>query len=191
MSNPALSFGLPLALNTTPIEGLLQLDVPVHGDNRGWFKENWQREKMIELGLPDLGPVQNNISFNKSRGTTRGIHAEPWDKFISVATGSVFGAWVDLREGPAFGTVFTTVISPSVAIFVPRGVGNAFQTLEDSTAYTYLVNAHWSPDAEYTFLNLADETVGISWPVPLSDAELSAKDIDHPRLADVIPFRAD
>lgn len=184
-----IRFGLPLALRAAPIEGLQVIDIPVHGDNRGWFKENWQREKMTALGLPDLGPVQNNISFNKSRGTTRGIHAEPWDKYISVATGSVFGAWVDLREGAGFGTVFTTVIDPSVAVFVPRGVGNAFQTLEDSTAYTYLVNAHWSPDAKYTFLNLADETVAIDWPLPLEDAELSAKDLAHPRLADVSPMR--
>lgn len=189
MNADQLRFELELAVHATSIEGLLRIDLPVHGDNRGWFKENWQRQKMVDAGLPDLGPVQNNISFNKSRGTTRGIHAEPWDKFISVATGSVFGAWVDLREGPAFGSVYTTVITPSVAVYVPRGVGNAFQTLEDSTAYTYLVNEHWSPDAEYTFLNLADETVNIAWPVPLADAELSAKDLEHPRLADVDPIR--
>lgn len=184
-----LEFGLPLALHTTSIEGLQRWDIPVHGDNRGWFKENWQRQKMVDLGLPDLGPVQNNVSFNKTRGTTRGIHAEPWDKFISVSTGSVFGAWVDLREGPGFGSVYTTVITPAVAIFVPKGVGNAFQTLEDSTAYSYLVNEHWSPDAEYTFLNLADETIGIGWPVPLEEAELSAKDQEHPRLSEVRPMR--
>lgn len=184
-----IEFGLPLACHTTPIEGLQRWDIPVHGDNRGWFKENWQRQKMLDLGLPDLGPVQNNISFNKTRGTTRGIHAEPWDKFISVATGSVFGAWVDLREGPRFGTVYSAVITPAVAIYVPRGVGNAFQTLEDSTAYSYLVNEHWSPDAKYTFLNLADETVAIQWPVPLEAAELSAKDLQHPRLDSVTPMR--
>ena len=40
------------------------------------------------------------MSFNAQRGATRGIHAEPWDKFVSVATGRVFAAWVDLREGP-------------------------------------------------------------------------------------------
>lgn len=188
MNTSALEFGLPLAAHSTTIGGLLRLDIPVHGDNRGWFKENWQREKMVAAGLPDIGPVQNNISFNKSRGTTRGIHAEPWDKFISVATGAVFGAWVDLREGSAFGTVYTTIITPSVAVYVPRGVGNAFQTLEDSTAYSYLVNAHWSPESAYTFLNLADETVNIDWPVPLDKAELSAKDVAHPRLVDVTPM---
>ncbi|MBG6223464.1 dTDP-4-dehydrorhamnose 3,5-epimerase [Arthrobacter sp. CAN_A2] len=184
------TFSKPLAVHETPIPGVLLLDLPTHGDNRGWFKENWQRAKMIAAGLADFGPVQNNISFNETAGTTRGIHAEPWDKFISVATGRVFGAWVDLREGPSFGAVFTAELDPSAAIFIPRGVGNAFQTLEDGTAYTYLVNDHWSADAQgqYVFLNLADETAAIPWPIPLADAELSDKDRNHPRLADVTPL---
>ncbi len=177
-----------LAAHETPIPGLVLVDLPVPGDNRGWFKENWQREKLLALGLPDLGPVQNNISFNDAVGTTRGIHAEPWDKYVSVATGRIFGAWVDLRDGPTFGTVFTAEIDPSRAILVPRGVGNAYQTLEPDTAYTYLVNDHWSPDGTYTFLNLADETVAIDWPIPLADVEISAKDRAHPRLADVTPM---
>ena len=178
-----------LAVRTTPIPGLLVLDLPVHGDARGWFKENWQREKMLAAGLPDVGPVQNNISYNQAVGVTRGIHAEPWDKYISVASGRVFGAWVDLREGPSFGAAFWHEITPGVAVFVPRGVGNAFQTLEAPAAYTYLVNDHWSAaaQAEYTFLHLADETAAIPWPIPLARAELSAKDQQHPRLAEVVP----
>lgn len=131
--------------------------------------------------------MQNNISFNRNVGTTRGIHAEPWDKFISVATGRVFGAWVDLRAGDGFGRLVTAEIDPSIAVLVPRGVGNAFQTLEADTAYTYLVNDHWTPDAQYTFLNLADEATGVPWPIPLESAELSDKDRQHPRLADVVP----
>ncbi|MDN6798968.1 MAG: dTDP-4-dehydrorhamnose 3,5-epimerase family protein, partial [Propionibacterium sp.] len=184
----ALDHEKQLAATTTPIPGFLVFDLTVHGDNRGWFKENWQRAKMTALGLPDFGPVQNNISFNDEVGVTRGIHAEPWDKFISVATGRVFGAWVDLREGPSFGTVFTCEIDPGVAVYVPRGVGNAYQTLEPNTAYTYLVNAHWSPEAKYTVLNLADETVAIDWPIALDDAILSDKDRAHPRLDAVTPF---
>ncbi|MBP2411536.1 dTDP-4-dehydrorhamnose 3,5-epimerase [Arthrobacter stackebrandtii] len=185
-----IEFSKPLTATQTPIPGVILYELPVHGDNRGWFKENWQREKMLALGLPDFVPVQNNISFNEKAGTTRGIHAEPWDKFISVATGKIFGAWVDLRQGPSFGAVFTTVMDPSQAIFIPRGVGNAFQTLEDNTAYTYLVNDHWSADAQgqYTFLNLADEQTAINWPIPLGQAELSEKDKNHPRLAQVTPM---
>ena len=181
-------FGKELARTETNIPGLVVFDLPVHGDSRGWFKENWQREKMTALGLPDFGPVQNNVSFNDAVGTTRGIHAEPWDKWVSVATGRIFGAWVDLREGPTFGQVFTTELDPSRAIFVPRGVGNSYQTLEPDTAYTYLVNDHWSPDAEYAFLNLADETAAVAWPIPLAEVEISAKDRAHPRLAHVSPI---
>jgi dTDP-4-dehydrorhamnose reductase len=179
-----------LKVSTTPIEGLLVVELEVHADNRGWFKENWQRAKMVELGLPDFGPVQNNMSFNTTAGATRGIHAEPWDKFVSLARGRIFGAWVDLRPGPGFGTSFTLEMGVQTAVFVPRGVGNAFQTLEDETAYSYLVNDHWSLAAResYTFVNLADETLAIDWPIPLEQAELSEADKAHPRLDAVVPM---
>ncbi len=171
----------------TPIPGLTLWEIPVHGDNRGWFKENWQRAKMVAAGLPDFGPVQHNISFNDTAGTTRGIHAEPWDKYISVGFGRIFGAWVDLRRGPTFGTVFTAELDPSRAVFVPRGVGNAFQTLEPRTVYSYLVNDHYSPDAHYPSVHPGDEALGIAWPIPLERAELSAKDLAQGTLAQVTP----
>lgn len=189
-SAKVIQYGKALQVSATPIPGLMVIDLPVHGDNRGWFKENWQREKMVAAGLPDFDPVQNNVSFNEAAGTTRGIHAEPWDKYVSVVTGRIFGAWVDLRAGPTFGTVFTAEIDASRAIFVPSGVGNAFQTLEPKTGYIYLVNDHWTPDAEYAAVNLADETLAIGWPIALDDAELSAKDRAHPRLDDVSPVSA-
>lgn len=185
------AFEKNLSVTETGIEGLKVVELSVHGDSRGWFKENWQRAKMVALGIPDLHVVQNNVSFNAERGVTRGIHAEPWDKFISVATGSVFGAWVDLRQGSAtYGRVYTTTLDPSRAIYVPRGVGNSFQALEDGTAYTYLVDAHWSAELKrtYTFVNLADPELHIEWPIPLDQAILSDADRRHPFLKDVVPM---
>jgi dTDP-4-dehydrorhamnose 3,5-epimerase len=186
-----IQFEKELRVEGTGIEGLKVVELSVHGDARGWFKENWQRAKMCALGVPDLRVVQNNVSFNAERGVTRGIHAEPWDKFVSVATGSVFGAWVDLRQGsPTYGRVFTCTLDPSRAIYVPRGVGNSFQALEDGTAYTYLVDAHWSAGLRgtYTFVSLADPALGIDWPIPLPEATLSEADRHHPMLADVTPM---
>ena len=173
-----MDFEKELKAERTNIPGLIVFDLPVHGDNRGWFKENWQRAKMTALGLPDFEPVQNNISLNTKKGVTRGIHAEPWDKYISIAIGAVFGAWVDLRPGESFGQVYTTRLDPSKAIYVPRGVGNSFQALEDGTAYTYLVNAHWSLEQKrtYTFVNLADPDLHIDWPIPLEESERSEAD---------------
>src|SRR5829696_6394253 len=180
-----------LEIKQTPIPGLLVISLDVRSDNRGWFKENWQRQKMVDLGLPDFAPVQNNMSFNNRVGATRGIHAEPWDKLVSLATGRIFGAWVDLRQGDGFGRCFTAEIGPETAVFVPRGVGNAFQTLAEHTAYSYLVNDHWSPAAKdsYTFVNLADETLAIAWPIPLEQTDRSAADLEHPRLGSVVPMR--
>lgn len=177
-----------LTVKESPIPGLFVIKLPVHGDNRGWFKENYQKEKMEALGLPSFEVVQNNFSFNDKKGATRGLHAEPWEKFISVANGSVFGAWVDLRKGPSFGTKFTIEINPGVAVFVPRGVANGYQTLEDNLTYTYLVNAHWSPDAKYTFVNLFDPEVGIEWPISKDGAIISEKDANHPLLKNVTPL---
>ena len=186
-----IAFEKDLSVAETGIEGLKVVDLAVHGDSRGWFKENWQRAKMTALGIPDLRVVQNNVSYNEKRGVTRGIHAEPWDKFISVARGSVFGAWVDLREGSAtYGKVYTCTLDPSRAIYVPRGVGNSFQALEDGTVYTYLVDAHWSLELKrtYTFVNLADPDLAIDWPIPLEEATVSEADLNHPMLRDVVPM---
>jgi len=177
-----------LAVRETNIPGFYIIDLAVHGDNRGWFKENYQKAKMEALGLPAFGVVQNNFSYNEEKGATRGLHAEPWEKFISVANGKVFGAWVDLRKGESFGETLTLEITPEVAVFVPRGVANGYQTLEEKVTYTYLVNAHWSPEAQYTFVNLFDPAHGISWPISKDEAIISDKDAGHPMLADVIPM---
>ncbi len=178
-----------MTLRETEIPGLLILDLVLHGDDRGWFKENWQRAKMTELGLPDFGPVQHSVAMNATAGVTRGFHAEPWDKLISVANGRIFGAWVDLRAGATFGTVVTEELGPETAVFVPRGVANGYQSLVDETVYSYLVNDHWSPEKRnaYGYVNLADETLGVRWPIPLSDATMSDADVAHPRLNEVSP----
>lgn len=175
-------------LEHTTIPGLLIVRSPVHRDARGWFTEAWQRAKMVAAGLPDFGPVQHNVSHNAARGSTRGIHAEPWDKLVTVVHGRVFGAWVDLRAGEGFGRSVTLEIEPGTAVFVPRGVGNSYQALADGTVYSYLVNEHWRPDLTYPALALDDPTVAIDWPIALSDSEISDKDRANPRLEEVTPF---
>ncbi|GMA40688.1 hypothetical protein GCM10025883_27330 [Mobilicoccus caccae] len=71
-------------------------------------------------------------------------------------------------------------------------MGNAYQTLEPATAYAYLVNEHWSPEAKerYTFVQLGDPVLGIDWPIPLERATVSDADRTHPVLADSRPVTA-
>lgn len=176
---------MTVRVETTSIPGLLLVHLEVHRDDRGWFKENWRREAMTAAGLPDLGPVQHNIAFNATHGVTRGFHAEPWDKLVSVASGRAFGAWLDLRAGDGFGRVHHLEIDPALTVLVPRGVANAYQALEDGTAYSYLVNDHWRPDA--TYLAVDPGSVDVPWPVPLDEAVLSDKDRRLPGLDAVSP----
>jgi dTDP-4-dehydrorhamnose 3,5-epimerase len=178
-----------LHVSKTDIPGLLVVALAVHGDSRGWFKESFQKAKMVEQGFPaDFNVIQNNISYNAQRGVTRGIHAEPWDKYISISVGSAFAAIVDLRKGDTFGKVLTFELNPGIALYVPRGCGNSYQSLEDGTTYSYLVNEHWSPDAKYIHVNLSDPDLKIQWPLPLEMAELSPKDKVNPMLKDIQPM---
>lgn len=175
----------------TAIPGLIIFDVSHVGDERGYFQEKYQHQKLVAAGLPkDFRIVQNNVSYNKESGVTRGFHAEPWDKYVSMVTGKVFVAFVDMRKGKSFGKVVTAELTPNQAAFVPKGVGNSFQTLEPDTYYLYSVNDHWQPDQhdKYSFANLADPDIGVQWPVALENAILSERDRNHPLLKDVVPL---
>jgi len=181
--------GIPegLSVEKTGIDGLFRVRLQVHGDSRGWFKESYQRAKMTELGLPEFEIVQNNVSYNEQAGVVRGIHAEPWEKFISPAHGRVFAAIVDLREGDGFGRLETFELGVGDAIFVPRGCGNSYLALEPQTVYSYLVNEHWRPGITYPAVDLFDETLAIDWPMSREQMTVSEKDSRNPPLSQVQP----
>ena len=178
------------------IPGMWEFDIPVRGDNRGWFKENVQKEKMVPLGFPERffaeGKLQNNVSFNHKHAL-RGLHAEPWDKYVSIVDeGKVIGSWVDLREGDTFGNTYQTIIDASKGIFVPRGVANGFQVLTDQAVYSYLVNDYWALELKpkYAFVNYADPELNLKWE-NLEEAQVSEADKNHPLLKDVKPLKAE
>lgn len=178
-------------INKIAIQGLLEIDITLIEDARGWFQEKFQKEKLVTLGFPkDFTPVQHNVSYNREVGVTRGIHAEPWQKYISVISGEVYAVFVDLRKGETFGKKVVIVIDPSKAVFVPLGVANSFQTMEAETYYSYLVDKHWSPEMsdKYKSVNLADPDLAIDWPISLDKAIISEKDKKHPALKDIKPF---
>lgn len=177
-----------LKVTKTQISGFFLIDLDLIEDDRGYFKENYQREKLEALGLPHFEICQNNVSFNKDIGATRGLHAEPWEKYVSLTTGRAFCAWVDLRKGPGFGRTFTFTLTPDKAVFVPRGVANGYQALEKDTVYNYLVNDFWSPDKKYQAINLFDPDLDIKWPIIKDKSLLSDKDLINPMLSEITPM---
>jgi len=174
---------------TTAIPGLLIFNVTKVEDDRGYFQEKFQRAKLVAAGLPeDFTIVQNNISYNAQDGATRGLHAEPWEKYISVVNGRAFCAWVDIRKGDSFGTVVYHEVNPETTVFVPRGVANGYQALEAGVVYSYLVSDHWSPDGQYQSVNMFDPELNIPWPITKEQSVISEKDLNNPLLADVTPM---
>ncbi|MGW7686719.1 dTDP-4-dehydrorhamnose 3,5-epimerase family protein [Kribbella sp. NPDC054772] len=167
----------------TTIPGVLRIELEVQPNHDGWFKENFHRAKLAEIGL-DV--VQHNVAYFEFAGVVRGIHAEPWDKYLSPSSGRVFAAIVDLRDTATFGTVETFELGTSDALYVPRGVGNSFCTLTPHTTYNFLVNEYWSP--ERVSVDLFDPELAIDWPVqPLW---YTKKDAANPSLEQLRQQRA-
>lgn len=178
-----------LAVRTTKIPGMLIVEQVINADGRGWMKENFQLRALLPLGFPaDFQPVGNQVASIRHRGFTRGIHADTVNKFISVTRGEAFAAIVDLREGDTFGALETVTLTPSIAIYVPKGCGNSYQTLADDVQYTYLEDQRVSPDPS-TNVALGDPNLAVVWPIPLDEATMLADDRDRPALPDVVPVK--
>ena len=177
--------------HTTDIPGLIIFDVSAMRDERGYFQEKFQHGKLVAAGMPaSFQQVQTNITYNKQPGATRGGHAEPWDKYVSVVAGKVFFAAIDLRAGQTFGKVVSVEVTPEIALFVPKGVASSYQALEPECYYYYSIGSERTPElmARALFVNVADPALAINWPISLDKAVLSEKDRNHPMLADVKPF---
>jgi len=182
----------------TSIPGLFVVHAPSHEDLRGSFTEIWQEEKVTAGGLPSLRPVQQNKSINLGRGVTRGIHGEPWEKFVSLFYGQIFCVIVDLRpQSPTFKRWESFELAwdenPARALYLSRGLGNSFQTLSDVAVYSYLVTSHWDDAllSEYVQVNVADPELAIPWPIPLEEMILSDKDRALPTVRERLERRHD
>ena len=180
-----------LRIEQTRIPGLLVVRLALQPNDDGWFMEDWHRAKMVALGLPDFRPVQHNVTHVVSRGITRGFLAEPWDRLVAVVRGRAMGAWVDLRSGVGFGHTHSCDLEPGTAVFVPRGVANAHQVLEDDTTFAFLLEHHWTPQARdrASSVDPFDPALAVPWPIGREDAIVAHRDLMHPRLADARPMQ--
>lgn len=174
-----------MQIENSQIPGVALLTLDIFADERGCFKEAWKTGVLKEHGLPDIVPVQYNVSESR-RGVIRGIHAEPWDKYIHVPYGEVFAAIVDLREDqPSFGRVDTFTLDRTKALFLPKGVGNSFQALSELAVYTYLVTGLWQKDNPYPALACDDPDLAIPWPIQGDAVIVSEKDRHNRRFKEV------
>ena len=174
----------------TALPGCLILEPRVFGDERGFFYESFNADRLREAGL-DLQFRQGNVS-RSMRGVLRGLHYQwpkPQGKLVSVLEGEVWDVAVDIRRGsPSFGQWVAVVLSAENRrhFWIPEGFAHGFVTLSESALFTYVCTDTYDAAAD---ANIAwnDGQLAIDWPI--AEPLLSAKDAAAPLLADVSPER--
>lgn len=181
-----------MKIETLPLAGLLLIEPSRIGDARGFFSETFRADR-FEAAAGPVRFVQDNHSLSAERGTIRGLHYQKTPraqgKLIRVTKGAILDVAVDIRTGsPSFGQHVAIELSAENwrQLWVPEGFLHGFCTLTDATEVTYKVTDYYSPEHD-AGVRWDDPDIGISWPVPVSEAQLSGKDRNAPLLREIGP----
>ena len=138
-------------------------------DERGFFARTWDQDEFAARGL-SASVAQCSISFNRRRGTLRGLHyqAAPHEesKLVRCTSGAIFDVAVDLRpDSPTFREWVGVELSADnrLALYIPEGCAHGFLTLEDAAEVHYQMTEHHVPDAGRG-VRWDDPAFGIEWP---------------------------
>jgi dTDP-4-dehydrorhamnose 3,5-epimerase len=170
----------------TDLPGCVVLEPHVFGDERGYFFESFNLDKLAAHGIEPRF-VQGNVSRSR-RGVLRGLHYQwpgPQGKYVSVIEGEVWDVAVDIRRGsPTYGRWTAVVLSAENKrhFWIPEGFAHGFVALSEQAVFTYLCTATYDPKADAA-VRWDDPALAIDWPVSAPD--LSAKDAAAPLLADI------
>lgn len=172
-------------LRPTPLEGVFLLELDRKDDERGWFVRTFCRTELAAHGIT-AELVQCSVSYNRRRGTLRGLHyqAPPRGegKLVGCARGALYDVVVDVRHGsPSLGrfAAFELAGDGRFGLWIPPGFAHGFQTLEDDTVVTYAMTEAYAPELARG-IRWDDPSLGIPW--PLRDPILSERDRALPLL---------
>ncbi len=174
-----------MKFHKTPLEGARLIELDKRGDDRGFFARFFCVNEFKAEGL-ETQFVQVNNSLSAKKGTLRGMHYQlppsAEVKIVRCVRGSLFDAIVDLRAGsPTFGKWYGAELNAEnrLMMYVPRGFGHGFVTLEDETEALYMVSNFYGPNEERG-VRFDDPAVGVKWPI--APVEISDKDRKWPDL---------
>jgi len=166
----------------TKLKGAFLIEPEKRLDERGFFARTWCQHEFEAHGI-NVDWVQGNISFNRNKGTIRGMHYQvpprDEDKLVRCTMGAIFDVIVDLRPGSktlGHWTAVELTESNRLMLFVPRGMAHGFQTLVDDTEVCYEMSEYYHPEMARG-LRWDDPTLRIQW--PQSPHVISERDIAH------------
>ena len=173
-----------MIITNTNIDGVFVLEPERFEDERGFFARAWSEKELAALGVESRF-VEGNLSFNKQRGTLRGMHyqAAPNEqtKLVRCTRGAVYDVAVDLRAGsPTFGQWVGMELTTEnrLMLYVPGDFGHGYLTLEDETEVYYQVTAAYAPESSFGF-RWNDPEFRIEWP-QVHDLIINRRDLEYP-----------
>ena len=141
-------------------------------DERGFFTTSWEKNTFLENGI-NSDFVQSDISFNRKKGTIRGMHYQInnfQDKLVRCTRGRIFDVAVDLRpESSTFKQWTSVELSEDnhTMIFIPKRFAHGFQTLEDNSEIFYQMSEYYNPNGSKGF-RFDDSTISVLWPTKVT-----------------------
>lgn len=151
------------------LEGVLIIEPELIEDDRGFFARTWCKKEFEARGICQ-NIVQCNISFNKKKGTLRGMHYQEKPhaeaKLVSCTAGSIFDVIIDLREeSRTFREWFSVELSEEnrKILYIPEDFAHGYQTLEDNTSIFYQMSEYYHPEC-VRVISWNDPAFGITWP---------------------------
>lgn len=173
-------------IEQTALPGVVILTPARFGDDRGFFSESWNRQRLVDQGI-SIDFVQDNHSMSHQIGTVRGLHfqAPPHAqaKLVRCGRGALFDVAVDIRKGsPTFGQWIGVELSydNGKQLLIPEGFLHGFVTREPDTEIIYKCSDYYAPDCDGAVLW---SSCGVDWGFEGAPV-LSDKDTKAPALAD-------
>ncbi len=161
--------GSGLIFTESKLKGAFVVDIAPINDDRGFFARSWCRQEFHDAGL-DENLVQCSVSFNRKKGTLRGMHyqKEPHGeiKLVRCTRGSIMDVIIDLRpESETFKQWLSVTLSESNhrMLYIPKGFAHGFCTMEDNVEVFYQMSTEYKSDFS-AGVRWDDPEFGIEWP---------------------------
>ena len=172
-----------MIFNATQLDDAWVINLEPREDERGFFARIWCRQELAAHGL-DTEIAQESLSFNRHRGTVRGLHFQraPHEetKIVRCTRGGIFDVIVDLRpQSPSYlrWQGFELTEENRKALYVPKGFAHGFQTLADNAEIVYQISEFYAPNSAGGY-RYDDAAFRITWPLPVT--VISERDLSWP-----------
>ncbi|MCF6147978.1 MAG: dTDP-4-dehydrorhamnose 3,5-epimerase [Candidatus Kuenenia sp.] len=168
----------------TKLKGAFIIEPERLEDERGFFARTWCKREFKKQGLnPEL--VQCNISFNKKKGTLRGMHYQeaPHEeaKLVRCTMGAIYDVIIDIRpDSQTYKKWFSVelTVENRKMLYIPEGFAHGFLTLEDNTEVFYQMSEFYAPE-HAKGIKWNDPAFNIHWPIEISIISDKDKSYDN------------